>query len=276
LSADRPLVAVELRPPRTGLSAAESMDSWIDMYHSIRRLAERDTMIFLTDNAVGQSEEENLNHLTSNLAGDVDPARLVPFLTCKHSLDYCLMYATRAASYGFDALTVLGGDRSVGPPRCVEYAYMLRGLIRERIPTLKLGGWANPHRAADEQVQFLLSDTFNAEFYLTQIVSHHSIREVERFVETARRRGAHQSGVFGVFFYRSANPRTFRLLDRFFPVPAAAVTREFESGMSPEELCARSIRALRSIGVDKVYVSNLGFRRPERRYRTLLEALEAE
>ena len=39
LRADRPLVAVELRPPRTGLSRAKSMDTWIDMYHSIRRLA---------------------------------------------------------------------------------------------------------------------------------------------------------------------------------------------------------------------------------------------
>ena len=47
------------------------MEVWIDMYHSIQRLARHDTMIFLTDNAVGLSEEENLAHLTANLAGDV-------------------------------------------------------------------------------------------------------------------------------------------------------------------------------------------------------------
>src|SRR5713101_5784898 len=59
LREDRPLAAVELRPPRTGLSGAETMEVWIDMYHSIQRLARRDTIMFLTDNAVGLSEEEN-------------------------------------------------------------------------------------------------------------------------------------------------------------------------------------------------------------------------
>ncbi|MGH9895846.1 MAG: hypothetical protein ACREA0_28445, partial [bacterium] len=100
LREDRPLAAVELRPPRTGLSGAETMEVWIDMYHSIQRLARRDTLIFLTDNAVGLSEEENLGHLTANLAGDVDPSRIVPFLTSKHSLEYCLMHASRTASRG--------------------------------------------------------------------------------------------------------------------------------------------------------------------------------
>ncbi|MGH2709072.1 MAG: hypothetical protein ACRDJK_12380, partial [Actinomycetota bacterium] len=155
LREDKPLAAVELRPPRTGLSHAESMDVWIDMYHAIQRLARRDTITFLTDNAVGLSEEENLAHLTANLAGDVDPARIVPFLTSKHSVEYCLMHATRAASHGFEALTVLGGDHTVGPPRCVPHARELRRLIRRRVPALNLGGWANPHRDAAEQVDFL-------------------------------------------------------------------------------------------------------------------------
>ncbi len=273
LKFDRPLVAVELRPPKAGLSHAEGMDVWIDMYHSIRRLASGDTVIFLTDNAVGQAEEENLQHLTSNLAGEVDPGKVVPFLTCKHTLEYCLVYAARAASFGFRALTVLGGDRSVGPPRCVEYAYMLRRLIRERVPSLSLGGWVNPHRDPVGQVDFLLAEHFTAEFYLTQIVSHHSIRAVEAFLDEARRRRVAIPGVFGVFLYRSANPETLRRLQPFFPVPAAEITAEFESGLSPEEICARSIRALREVGVDKVYVSNLGFRKPELRYRRLMEAL---
>jgi hypothetical protein len=110
---DRPLAAVELRPPRTGLSPAESMEVWIDMYHSMQRLARRDTVIFLTDNAVGLSEEENLAHLTANLAADVDPRRIVPFLTSKHSIEYCLMHASRAASRGFEAIT-----RPVLPVAC--------------------------------------------------------------------------------------------------------------------------------------------------------------
>jgi 5,10-methylenetetrahydrofolate reductase len=273
LKLDRPLVAVELRPPKAGLSRVEGMDVWIDMYHSIRRLASGDTLIFLTDNAVGEAEEENLQHLTSNLAGEVHPAKVVPFLTCKHPLDYCLVYAARAASFGFQALTVLGGDRSVGPPRCVEYAYQLRRLIRERVPSLSLGGWVNPHRDPVRQVDYLLSADFTAEFYLTQIVSHHSIEAVEAFVDEARRRGVAIPGVFGVFLYRSANPETLQRLERFFPVPATEIAAEFAAGLSAEEICARSVRALREVGVDKVYVSNLGFRRPEQRYRRLMEAL---
>lgn len=273
LKSDQPLVAVELRPPKLGMSTAKSMDTWIDMYHAVRRLGREDSLVFLTDNAVGEAEEENLNHLTSNFAGETDHTRLVPFLTCKHSLDYCLMYADRAASFGFEALTVLGGDSTVGPARCVEYAYMLRGMIRERVPTLSLGGWANPHREPEEQVAYLAADSFHGDFYLTQVVSHHAIRQVERFVGTARRRGVSHPAVFGVFLYRSANPRTFQRLERFFPVPAEGVAREFAAGDGPIEIAARTIRALREVGADKVYVSNLGFRRPAERYRHLLEAV---
>jgi len=273
LQEDRPLAAVELRPPRTGLSSKESMELWIDMYHSIRRLARRDTVVFLTDNAVGLSEEENLAHLTANLAGDVDPRRIVPFLTSKHSIEYCLMHASRAASHGFEALTVLGGDHTAGPPRCVPHARELRTLIRRRVPQLDLGGWASPHRSAEEQVSFLLDERFEAEFYLTQIVSHHSVRAVERFVNEARRRNVPYPGVFGVFLYRSASPNTLRRLADFFPVPAAELTREFESGMSPEEICAKSVRVLREVGADKVYLSNLGFQQVESRYRAIVELL---
>jgi len=273
LQEDRPLAAVELRPPRNGLSSKESMELWIDMYHSIRRLARRDTVVFLTDNAVGLSEEENLAHLTANLAGDVDPRRIVPFLTSKHSIEYCLMQASRAASHGFEALTVLGGDHTAGPPRCVPHARELRALIRRRVPQLDLGGWASPHRSAEEQVSFLLDERFEAEFYLTQIVSHHSVRAVERFVNEARRRNVPYPGVFGVFLYRSASPNTLRRLADFFPVPAAELTREFESGMSPEEICAKSVRVLREVGADKVYLSNLGFQQVESRYRAIVELL---
>ena len=273
LREDRPLAAVELRPPRTGLSAAATMELWIDMYHSIQRLARRDTVIFLTDNAVGLSEEENLAHLTANLAGDVDPARIVPFLTSKHSIEYCFMHASRTASRGFEALTVLGGDHTVGPPRCVPHARELRTLIRRRVPALDLGGWANPHRPAAEQVDYLLDERLEAEFYLTQVVSHHSIGAVEQFVEEARRRGVPHPGVFGVFLYRSANPATLARLADFFPVPAAELTREFEAGLTPEQICARTVRALRDVGADKVYLSNLGFQQVDTQYRRIVELL---
>ena len=273
LREDRPLATVELRPPRTGLSSAATMELWIDMYHSIQRLTRRDTIIFLTDNAVGLSEEENLGHLTANLAGDVDTSRIVPFLTSKHSIEYCLMHVSRAASHGFGALTVLGGDHTAGPPRCVPHARELRSLIRQRVPSLDLGGWTNPHRPAAEQVDYLLDERFEAEFYLTQVVSHHSIRAVEQFLKEARRRGVPHPGVFGVFLYRSANPNTLARLADFFPVPAAELTREFEAGLTPEEICAKTVRALREVGADKVYLSNLGFEQVDARYRRIVELL---
>jgi 5,10-methylenetetrahydrofolate reductase len=274
LRENRPLAAVELRPPRTGLSSAESMEIWIDMYHSIRRLARRDTVIFLTDNAVGLSEEENLAHLTANLAGDVDPRKIVPFLTSKHSIEYCLMHASRTASHGFEALTVLGGDHTAGAPRCLPHARELRALIRRRVPRLNLGGWANPLRSVEEQVNYLLDERFTADFFLTQIVSHHNVREVERFVTEALRRGVPYPAVFGVFLYRSANPATLARLSEFFPVPAAELTREFDAGMTPDQICAKTVRALREVGADKVYLSNLGFEQVESRYRRILERIE--
>jgi hypothetical protein len=269
----RPLVAVELRPPRSGMTYAESVDAWIDMYHSLRRLARLDTLVFLTDNAIGQAEEENLAHLTANLAGELTPSRIVPFLTAKHPLDYIQLYAARAASYGFEALTVVGGDQGAGPPRSFPHAYQLRRWIRDRMPSLNLGGWVNPLRDPLQQVDFLLDPTFEAEYYLTQIVSHHHLDRVEAFLAEARRREVPHPGVFGVFLYRSANPRTLDLLGRYFPVPAEGIIRDFEAGLSAEEVCARTIRGLREVGVEKVYVSNLGFDRPDARYRNLLQLL---
>ncbi len=183
------------------------------------------------------------------------------------------MYAQRAASQGFDALTVLGGDRSVGPPRCVPHAYQLRQQIRARVPLLQLGGWANPHHDPDRQVEYLLHHDFTAEFFLTQVVSHHDLHAVERFVGSARRQGVRAPGIFGVFLYRSANPRTLERLSQFLPVPAEAITREFESGLSAEEICAKTIRALRDVGVSRVYLSNLGFQRVDTRYRRIIDAL---
>ncbi len=265
-----PLITVELRPPRRGLSAAEGMDSWIDLNHSIRHLTLKDTFVFLTDDAVGLREEENLGHLAANVGSDVPLSRLVPFLTCKHTIEHCLLYADRAQSLGFEALTVLGGDTSVGHPRCVPHAYMLRQRIRERQPGLSLGGWANPHRDVREQVDYLSSDDFSADFYLTQVVSHHSADRVEAFLEECDRRGVSAPGVFGVFYYWSAHPGTLGRLGKFFPVPADELTREFEAGASPEEILGKTLDTLRAAGAEKVYISNLGHRRVQRRLDKVL------
>jgi len=257
LQSDARVIAAELRPPRAELEASASRDAWIDTYHTVRSLTRSGTFVFLTDSAVGSKEEDNLRHLVINLGADVPRSSVVPFLTCKHSIEYCLAYADRARDHGFEALVVLGGDKGVGPARCVEHAWQLREQIRRRVPDLTLGGWANPHADAAAQVDHLMQRHAHAEFYLTQIVSHHSRPAVDRFLAEVTRRGLTLPGMFGIFYYRSANARTLAALKDFLPVPAEDLTREFSSGATPEEICARSIRALTESGARHFYISNL-------------------
>jgi hypothetical protein len=264
-------MAAELRPPRAELEAVASMDAWIDTYHAVRSLTRGGTHVFLTDSAVGLKEEDNLRHLAINLGTDVPRDAIIPFLTCKHPLDYCLSYADRAHQQGFDALVVLGGDKNVGPPRCVEHAWQLREHIRRRVPALALGGWANPHGDCAAQVGHLLAEHANAEFYLTQVVSHHSVAGVERFLAEGARRGLTIPGLFGLFYYRSANPRTLAALNGFLPVPVEPLTQEFAAGASPEEVCARSIRALAAAGAKHFYISNLPLGRAAATLKRILE-----
>jgi 5,10-methylenetetrahydrofolate reductase len=251
------VIAAELRPPRAELGSREGMDAWIDLYHAIRSLSRRDVRVFLTDSAVGTQEENNLRHLVANLGHDVAHDHVVPFLTTKHSVDFCLSYAEQAWQHGFPSLVVLGGDKRVGRPRCVEHAWQLREHIRAREPRLTLGGWANPYADAAQQVEYMSDDCFNAEYYLTQIVSHLNVAPVERFITETRRRGIEKPGVFGVFYYRSANPKTLAALSQFLPVPVDGLAREFDAGATPLDICARTIRAMMDAGARHFYVSNL-------------------
>ena len=258
------VIAAELRPPRAELAAGEGIDAWIDTYHAVTRLTRQGTYVFLTDSAVGAEEEDNLRHLVINLGKDVPRDRIVPFLTSKHSLEYCLSYADRARQHGFPALVVLGGDKTVGTPRVVEHAWQLRKILHERGHGLTLGGWANPTADPERQVDYLADREFHAEFYLTQIVSHHAIEPVRRFVDAAARRRLGLPGMFGVFYYRSANPKTLNVLKSFLPVPVEGLTRDFAEGASPEEVCARTIRALVDAGARHFYISNLPIARAQK------------
>jgi hypothetical protein len=135
---------------------------------------------------------------------------------------------------------------------------------------LLLGGWANPHGNTSEQVAHLLDDHATAEFYLTQIVSHHSRDQVQAFVAEAERRSLPIPGIFGVFYYRSANPRTLAALKSFLPVPAEQLTAEFGGGATADEICARTIRVLRQAGVRHFYISNLPLQRAARTLSSIL------
>ena len=247
------------------------MNAWIDTYHAVTRLTRQGTFVFLTDSAVGAAEEDNLRHLVINLGRDVPRERIVPFMTSKHSREYCLSYGERAHQHGFPALVVLGGDKAVGTPRCVEHAWQLRQMLRDRDQPIALGGWANPHGDPERQVDFLIEPNFNAEFYLTQVVSHFDADRVARFVSTAERRGVTQPGVFGVFFYRSANARTLEALKGFLPVPVEGLTREFGAGATAEDVCATTIRTLLDAGAKHFYISNLPIARAQPVLASILE-----
>ena len=263
--------AAELRPPRAELATAEGMDAWIDTYHAVQRLTRQGTFVFLTDSAVGAQEEDNLRHLVTNLGNDVPRERIVPFLTSKHPLEYCLSYAERAHQHGFPTLVILGGDKTVGTPRSVEHAWQLRQMLRARDEGLELGGWANPHADPERQVDYLTAADFNAEFYLTQVVSHHHVDRVARFLAAGKRRGLALPGLFGVFFYRSANPRTLNALKSFLPVPEEGLAQDFSSGATAEDVCARTIRALMDAGARHFYISNLPVARAQHVLADIME-----
>jgi len=271
-----PFAAVELRPPRSGLRTREGMDAWIDLRHAIRRLSKHGTFTFLTDDAVGSAEEESLAHVSANIGPAADLRRIVPILTAKHTLSYCRTFASRAVSEGMDALTVTGGDRRVGPERCVPHGSDLRALLRKmeysgKSLPLALGGWVNPHKGPDPQLHHIVLRSSRADFALTQIVSHHSLSAVEAFLEALERRRIEIPMIFGVFFYRSSNAQTLQRLGNFFPVPATQLTTEFGQGADPFEICARSIRGLWSLGIRKIYVSNLRAPSAQRGLGRLLE-----
>jgi hypothetical protein len=257
LRGESPVLTAELRPPRAELDAIEGMDAWIDTYHAIRRLSRQQVPVFLTDSAVGTQEENNLRHLIANLGRELPRDMVAPFLTSKHSLDFCLSYATQARQHGFRSLVVLGGDKSVGRPRCVEHAWDLRQEIRKHEPDLILGGWANPHAAVAQQVDFLLDERFCAEFFLTQVVSHVDLDPVKRFIAEIDRRHVPMPGMFCVFYYRSANPKTLQILSTFMPVPIQPLIDEFAGGATAVDVCARTIRALRAEGVRHICICNL-------------------
>ena len=248
------------------------MDAWIDTYHAVRSLTRQGMAVFLTDSAVGLQEENNLRHLVNNLGRDVPRDSVVPFLTSKHSLEFCLSYAEQAWQHGFPALVVLGGDRVLGRARCVEHAWQLRAEIKKREPRLTLGGWANPYAEPAGQIRYLADEHFNADFYLTQIVSHLDAAPVERFLGALRANGLESvPAICGVFYYRSANAATLNQLKQFLPVPVDSLSAEFAAGATPVQICARTIRSMVDLGIRHFYISNLPLRRASATLNAILE-----
>ena len=256
LNSKRFLLNVEMCPPRMDLPLEQSIEAWIDSNYLMRKVTSLGRFVFMTDGAIGRREEPNLRHVTINLGSEAERARIIPILTTKHSLEYCLEFAKRSYLLGFTSLVVLGGDKSDDTPRCVEHAYELRRLIRQAVPGMTLGGWASPH-GGRRQVEFLLHPEYSADFYMAQIVSHYQSQSIDEFLNETVRLGVKIPGIFGVFYYRSPNTNTLALLSKFFPVPIEELKKDFEANQSPDEICALSVHALFRRGLKNVYISNL-------------------
>tara|TARA_Y100000588_G_scaffold307078_1_gene331005 strand:- start:2376 stop:3173 length:798 start_codon:yes stop_codon:yes gene_type:complete len=252
------------------LNAVDSINAWIDTYHAVYGVTSKNRYVFLTDSAIGQREEHSIRHLVTNLGDDAPRERVIPFLTAKHSLDYCLGYADRASENNFRTLVVVGGDNAVGPARCVAHGWQLRELIRKRQPHLELGGWVNPTKDTQQQIEYLMQASAVTDFYLTQVVSHHHLEKIENFLITSAKNSLKMPGVFGVFYYRSGNQQTLNLLSQFLPVPRTQLIKEFSSGLTAEQICARSIQTLRRIGIKHFYISNLPVDRAPSTLNTIL------
>jgi len=78
-------------------------------------------------------------------------------------------------------------------------------------------------------------------------------------------------GMFGVFFYRSASPRTLKTLSQFLPVPVEGISREFADGATPVDVCARTIRAMLDVGARHFYISNLPLARADVTLEAIME-----
>src|SRR5437667_10036225 len=115
----RLLLNIEMCPPRMDLPLEQSVDAWIDSNRLMRKLTSLGRFVFMTDGAIGRREEPNLRHVTINLGPESDRSQIIPILTTKHSLEYCLEFAQRSYMLGFTSLVVLGGDKSSDPTPCL-------------------------------------------------------------------------------------------------------------------------------------------------------------
>ena len=103
------------------------------------------------------------------------------------------------------------------------------------------------------------------------VASHHQADRLGAFLEAGRRGGLTVPGVFGVFYYRSANAVTLEMLSGFLPVPLNELKAEFAEGATPVDVCARTIRTLIDLGAKHFYVSNLPIRKASATLNAILD-----
>ena len=237
--------AAELRPPRAEL-ATQRGHGRVDRHVSRGPAADarRARTCSSPTAPSARRRKTTCGTWSLNLGNDVPRDRIVPFLTSKHP--------TRVPPFIRRARAPERVQRARGARRRQERrrrrdASSTRGssrkLLRDRDRTLALGGWANPHGDPDRQVDFLDGARFPRR--VLPDADRQPSRPSSRWRASSRRRARRHltlPGVFGVFYYRSANPRTLDALRAFLPVP----TRGANEGIRRRRDRRRCLRAYHS------------------------------
>ena len=204
----------------------------MDRHATTRSVVSRGRMpVFLTDSAVGTEEEHNLRHLSPTLAATCRATRRA--VPDDQALARLLPVVRRAGVAARVSVARRARRRQDGrPPRCVEHAWELRRLIREREPRSRSAD--GPTRTPSERAgRFPARLALHAEFYLTQIVSHHECRAGASASSTrpSGRHGASAGDVWRVLLSQR-EPEDAGDAEPLLPVPIEVWSRNSVPGAS--------------------------------------------
>ena len=237
------VLSVELRPPRAELDAAAGMDAWIDTYHAVSGLVAR------RDVRVPHRQRRRRARRTQPAASRHQPRhgraarsrRAVPDDEALAASSACRTPSARGRKAS-GRWSCSAATRSVGPPRCVDARVAAaRGDPRARAGALarRLGesarrsgdaGGLSRRRALHRRV---LPDA-------GRLASRRRGRSSAFCEELDAAAASTLPGIFGVFYYRSANPKTLETLKQFLPVPVEGLTRGVRGGRDAGRRSARA------------------------------------
>ena len=232
LQSGNTVIAAELRPPRAELGSAEGMDAWIDTYHAVTRAHApgcRGVPHRRRGRHPGREQPAASRH-QSRARPAARPRRAVP------DDEAFAGFLSELCRTGVAArVSGAGRPRRRSDARASRAASTTRGSCAtrsgcaSRVCSSGAGRIRTP--IPSRQVDYLVHDNLNADFYLTQVVSHLDSAPVARFVEETRRRGLDRlPGMFGVFYYRSANPADARAAEPLSAGSGRGARRRVRSG----------------------------------------------
>ena len=190
----------------------------------------------------------------------------------KHSLEYCLSYAERAQQSGFPALVVLGGDKASASPRRSSTPGSCGSSFGNAIRRSILGGWANPHarcRAAGGLPDHarvsggVLSDAGR------EPPPRRNGRRGSSWPPSRRGVRCRECSASSITGARIRG--RWRRWEGLFRCPPKGCRASSRPARPPEEICARTIRALLDAGARHFYISNLPIGRAQQVLASVLE-----